>query len=210
MNQQWNVGIVLFDDVEVLDFAGPFEVLSVTTYPDQNPDTTALKPFQVRTVSEHGNMITARNGLKVVPDFSFCNAPHFDIVIVPGGLGARKRELHNPHMIKWIQDQMRTVDYITSVCTGALLLAEAGLLNGKRATTHWASYDLLANKYPEVEVVRDVKYVADGSIVSSGGISAGIHMAFYLVRQLLGAEVARTTAKDMEYDIVFDSSSSAT
>ncbi|WP_430112211.1 DJ-1/PfpI family protein [Paenibacillus sp. B1-33] len=210
MNQQWNVGIVLFDDVEVLDFAGPFEVLSVTTYPDQDPDTTALKPFQVRTVSEHGNMITARNGLKVVPDFSFCNAPHFDIVIVPGGLGARKRELHNPHMIKWIQERMRTVDYMTSVCTGALLLAEAGLLNGKRATTHWASYDLLANKYPEVEVVRDVKFAADGSIVSSGGISAGIHMAFYLVQQLLGAEVARTTAKDMEYDIVFDSSSSAT
>lgn len=206
MNQQWNVGIVLFDDVEVLDFAGPFEVLSVTTYPDQDPDTTALKPFQVRTVSEHGNMITARNGLKVVPDFSFCNAPHFDIVIVPGGLGARKRELHNPHMIKWIQERACT-DFMTSVCTGALLLAEAGLLNGKRATTHWASYVLLADKYPEVEVVRNVKYVADGSIVSSGGISAGIHMAFYLVQQLLGTEVARTTAKDMEYDIVFESSS---
>lgn len=207
MNQQWKVGIVLFDDVEVLDFAGPFEVLSVTTYPDQNPDTTALKPFQVHTVSEHGNMITARNGLRVVPDFSFCNAPHFDLVIVPGGLGARKREIHNPHMIKWIQDRMPTVKFMTSVCTGALLLAEAGLLNGKRATTHWASYELLADKYPEVEVVRDVKYIADGSIVSSGGISAGIHMAFYLVQQLLGTEVARTTAKNMEYDISFGPSS---
>lgn len=207
MKQHWNVGIVLFDDVEVLDFAGPFEVLSVTTYPDQNPDTTALKPFQVRTVSEDGTMITARNGLKVIPDFSFSNAPHFDIVIVPGGLGARKRELHNPHMIKWIQDRMQAVDFMTSVCTGALLLAEAGLLDGKRATTHWASYDWLADHYPAVEVMRDVKYVADGSIVSSGGISAGIHMAFYLVQQLLGVEVARTTAKVMEYDIQFEPSS---
>ena len=205
MNHQRTVGIVLFEDVEALDFAGPFEVFSVTSYPQEHANAAeGGAPFKVMTISETGGMIHARNGLKVVPDYSFQDAPHFDIVVVPGGLGARVREVHNEAMIRWIKDRMESVELMTSVCTGALLLAQAGLLDGKQATTHWASYDRLQDEYPAVKVVRGGKYVDTGSIVTSGGISAGIHMAFHVVRRLLGADIARATAKQMEYDIVLE------
>lgn len=201
MEQQWSVGIVLFDDVEVLDFAGPFEVLSVTTHPDQHASTQDMKPFIVKTISETGHMVHARNGLKVQPDYSFSNAPQFDILVIPGGLGAREREVHNNELIQWITDRMQSVQLMTSVCTGALLLAKAGLLDGKRATTHWASYERLQNEFPNVIVQKNVKFVDEGTIITSGGISAGINMAFHIVKRLLGAEVAQMTAKRMEYDI---------
>jgi transcriptional regulator GlxA family with amidase domain len=202
--KQWLVGILLFDNVEVLDFAGPFEVFAVTAYPDQHGVTPELKPFLVKTVSETGKLVTARNGLKVQPDYSFQNAPHFDILVIPGGPGAREREIHNEKVISWIKDRMASVQLMASVCTGALLLAKAGLLNGKKATTHWASYDRLENEFPEVIVQRNTKFVDEGNILTSGGISAGINMAFHIVKRLVGSEVARTTAKRMEYDIIID------
>ncbi|MGJ9460644.1 DJ-1/PfpI family protein [Oceanobacillus sp. CF4.6] len=193
---QWKAGIFLFDDVEVLDFAGPFEVFSVTAL--ENGD----KPFVVKTISEKGNLIVARNGLKVQPDYSFDNMPRFDILIIPGGLGAREREIHNDNVITWIRNEMKNVQLMTSVCTGALLLAKAGLLKGKMATTHWASLERLETEFPEVTVQREVKFVDEGNIVTSGGISAGINMSFHIVKRILGPEVAQTTAKRMEYDIV--------
>ena len=125
-NKQWRVGIFLFDEVEVLDFAGPFEVFSVTSLENDE------KPFIVETVSEKGNIVYARNGLKVQPDYNFDNMPQFDILIIPGGPGAREKEIHNENVIKWIADQMQNVQIMTSVCTGALLLAKAGLLKGKK------------------------------------------------------------------------------
>ncbi len=128
--RQWRVGIFLFDDVEVLDFAGPFEVFSVTEIEN------GQQPFVVETVSEKGDLVIATNGLKVQPDYSFDNVPRFDILIILGGLGAREREMNNDNAINWITNQMKTVQLMTSVCTGALLLAKAGLLNGKMATTH--------------------------------------------------------------------------
>ncbi|AKF94848.1 AraC family transcriptional regulator [Brevibacillus laterosporus] len=189
--------MLLYNDVEVLDFAGPFEVFAVTE------QDTSGKPFHVKTVSEDGKMITARNGLKVQPDYSFENAPAFDILIVPGGPGSRT-EMYNKHIIKWVQERMETVDIMASVCTGALILAEAELLNGKTVTTHWNSYDRLEKDYPKLKVKRDVKFVDEGKIVTSGGISAGINMSFHLVKRLLGKETAEKTAKRMEYDIVIE------
>lgn len=128
-NRQWKVGIFIFDDVEVLDFAGPFEVFSVTT------SDNGEKPFAVETISETGSMVNARNGLKVQPNYSIDNMPQMDILIIPGGLGAREREINNENVIKWIAKQKQNVQLMTSVCTGSLLLAKAGLLKNKKCTT---------------------------------------------------------------------------
>ncbi|MEC1259505.1 DJ-1/PfpI family protein [Bacillus swezeyi] len=199
MKKKWNVGLLLFDEVEVLDFAGPFEVFSVTAGADGGGD----RPFDVKTVSETGRQVAARNGLTVIPDYSIDNAPRFDILIIPGGSGVRNHEIHNERLISWIKKEAASVELLLSVCTGALLLAEAGLLNGKSATTHWASYDRLEQEYPEVHVIRDVKFVDEGNIVTSGGISAGINMSFHIVKRLLGEKTAWQTAKRMEYDSPF-------
>ncbi|AND08297.1 MULTISPECIES: DJ-1/PfpI family protein [Bacillus] len=194
MMNKWSVGIFLFNEVEVLDFAGPFEVFSVTEVNEE-------KPFTVYTVSENGEMITARNGLKVQPDYSIENLPPVDILIIPGGLGAREYEIKNEIVIKWIRQQMKEVKLMTSVCTGALLLAKAGLLEGLKATTHWASIEKFKNEFQNVEVIENVKFVDEGHIITSAGISAGINMAFHIVKNLLGVHVAEDTAKRMEYDI---------
>ncbi|MEC5305215.1 DJ-1/PfpI family protein [Bacillus thuringiensis] len=194
MMNKWSVGIFLFNEVEVLDFAGPFEVFSVTEVNEE-------KPFTVYTVSENGEMITARNGLKVQPDYSIENLPPVDILIIPGGLGAREYEIKNEIVIKWIRQQMKEVKLMTSVCTGALLLAKAGLLEGLKATTHWASIEKFKNEFQNVEVIENVKFVDEGHIITSAGILAGINMEFHIVKNLLGMHVAEDTAKRMEYDI---------
>ncbi|AOT68961.1 DJ-1/PfpI family protein [Geosporobacter ferrireducens] len=196
MNHQWKIGILLFNEVEVMDFAGPFEVLSITTYPGSN-----VKPFDVKTVAQTKETVRARYGLQVLPDYSFADNPNFDVLIIPGGYGAEEIEIHNDIVIRWIKDQMNKVTLIASVCTGAFLLAKAGLLDGKRATTHWMDIDRLEREFQKVIVQRGVKYVDEGSILTSGGISAGINMSFYLIIKLIGEEIARTTAKRMEYDI---------
>lgn len=196
--RQWKIGILLFNEVEVLDFAGPFEVLSITTYPESN-----VKPFDVQTVAQTKETVRARNGLQVVPNYSFRDKTNFDILIIPGGYGAEEIEIHNDVIVSWIKDQMSKVTLMTSVCTGAFLLAKAGLLDGKRATTHWMDIDRLEREFEKVVVERGVKYVDEGSIITSGGISAGINMSFFLIVKLLGEEIARTTAKRMEFDISF-------
>lgn len=192
MKQQM-VGIFLFNEVEVLDFAGPFEVFSVTEI-DQE------KPFQVVTISQDGKEIKARNGLRVHPDYSFDNHPLLDILVIPGGYGARKLEIENPVTLNWIKQQSQTVSYLTSVCTGAFLLAKVQLLDGKEATTHFASLDLLEESFPRVTVKRGTKFVDRGEVITSAGISAGIEMSLHLVGKLLGKHVADETAKHMEYD----------
>jgi transcriptional regulator GlxA family with amidase domain len=195
------VGIFLFNDVEVLDFAGPFEVFAVTIINRSAPDE--FVPFDVTTFSENGGMVSARNGLKIITDYSFQTAPEYDILVIPGGIGT-SREVQNPNVIEWIRERMKQVELMTSVCTGSFLLAEAGLLEGKSATTYWASIDQMRKTYPSIEVQENVKFVDAGNIISSAGISAGINMAFHVVRRLLGKEVAQATAKGMEYDITLD------
>ncbi len=191
---KWSVGIFLFNEVEVLDFAGPFEVFSITKVHEE-------KPFTVYTVSQNGEMITARNGLKVQPDYSIEDLPPVDILLIPGGKGVRENEVKNDIVINWIRQQMKEVKLMTSVCTGALLLAKAGLLDGLKATTHWASIQTFKKDFPNVEVMENVKFVDEGHIITSAGISAGINMSFHIVKNLLGVEVAEDTAKSMEYDI---------
>jgi transcriptional regulator GlxA family with amidase domain len=195
-NKQWRVGIFLFDEVEVLDFAGPFEVFSVTEL------NNGVAPFFVETVSETGEWIRAGSGLKVQPDYSFQDMPRFDILIVPGGKGAREKELYNDDVIIWLAEQMQQVELMASVCTGALLLAKAGLLDGKKATTHWESLDMFSMEFPEVDVQHGMKFIDEGRVITSGGISAGIDMSFHIVKRLVGTEAALKTARVMEYDIV--------
>ncbi|HFK1498093.1 DJ-1/PfpI family protein [Bacillus paranthracis] len=194
MMNKWSVGIFLFNEVEVLDFAGPFEVFSITKVHEE-------KPFTVYTVSQNGEMITARNGLKVKPDYSIEDLPPVDILIIPGGKGARENEVKNDIVINWVRQQMKEVKLMTSVCTGALLLAKAGLLEGLKATTHWASIQTFKKDFPNVEVMENVKFVDEGHIITSAGISAGINMSFHIVKNLIGVEIAEETAKNMEYDI---------
>ncbi|MBB6674011.1 DJ-1/PfpI family protein [Cohnella nanjingensis] len=199
--QTWKVGILLFDDVEVLDFAGPFEVFAVTTINRGQAD--AYQPFEVSTISETGKLITATNGLKVTPDYSLVTAPYFDLLVIPGGMGTR-REIDNQVLLDWINKRHGEVKWMTSVCTGSFLLAKNGLLNNKRATTHWASIERMRNDFPKINVVEGMKFVDEDRIVTSAGISAGIHMAFHMIRRLLGTRVAEETARFMEYDIRFD------
>ena len=189
------LGIFLFPEVEVLDFAGPFEVFSLAE------NEAREKLFQVHTIGETTEMIHARNGLQVVPDYSFDNHPKLDILVIPGGHGARVLEVKKPKTLDWIKQQSQEVNILASVCTGAFLLAKLELLDHKKATTHWAHYDELEQQYPKVEVQRNVKFVDEGKIITAGGISAGIDMSFYIITRLFDQQLAQKTAKRMEYDI---------
>lgn len=194
-----NVGILVFDDVEVLDFCGPFEVFSRTrTVPGleaRRSDEAA--PFHVFTVAKTRAPVTAVGGLTVVPQHGFADAPRVDLLLVPGGIGARAL-LDDEETLDWIREIAGTARLTTSVCTGALLLARAGLLAGRRATTHWGALDLLESLDSGVTVERGVRYVDDG-VVTSAGVAAGIDMAFHLVEKLCGKAVADETTHHIEY-----------
>jgi len=192
---QYQVGILVFNEVEVLDFSGPFEVFSIAMYPE-----TSEHPFKVNLVAQSDDVIVARNGLKIMPDYCITNAPPFDILIVPGGYGAEQIEIHNNCIIQWIRDQANTVEILASVCTGAFLLAEAGLLDNKKATTHWMDISRLENEYSKIQVRYNVRYVDENSIITSGGISAGLDMSLHIVTKLIGSIAADITAKRMDYD----------
>lgn len=191
----YQVGILLFDEVEVMDFAGPFEVFSLAETVDKQ------KLFQVHTISPDGELISARNGLKVQPDYAIQDMPAMDILIIPGGYGAEEIIIHDPVIIKWIQTQAQQVKLLASICTGALVLAEAGLLQGLEATTHWMDLDRLQQDYPDVIVKSGVKFVDQGSIMTSAGISAGIHLALHIVSEWVNIDCARTIIKRMDIDI---------
>ncbi|HVS87657.1 MAG TPA: DJ-1/PfpI family protein [Candidatus Acidoferrum sp.] len=193
--EKLNVGILLFDDVEVLDFAGPFEVFSRTrlTPGAESRRSEDSAPFHVFTVAKTKQSIQSVGNLIVEPHYSFSEAPRIDIVVIPGGWGSRK-VMQDPEILGWTQRAEQTARYTSSVCTGALVLARAGgLLAGRRATTHWAAYDLLESLDDGVKVIRDVRVVQDG-IFSSAGVSAGIDMAFALVEEICGHSVADETA----------------
>ena len=188
--------ILLFNEVEVLDFAGPFEVLSLAEEPQ-----TKQKLIQVCTVAQKKELIRTRNGLQVMPDFDFSDLPPVDLLMIPGGYGAEEIEIHNTALLEWLRFQANQTPIIASVCTGAFLLATVGLLDGKRATTHWMDLDRLEKDYPAIDVQRGVKFVDEGNILTSGGISAGIELSFHLLSRLFGATIPRQTAKRMEYTI---------
>jgi transcriptional regulator GlxA family with amidase domain len=194
-----NVGILIFDDVEVLDVCGPFEVFSrarlTPGVESRRADDSA--PFRVFCVARSKDPVTMVGGLKILPAVEFSQKPLIDIVVVPGGFGTRSL-VNDAELISWIRATSAASETTASVCTGALLLAKAGLLSHRRATTHAASFDLLQSLDQTIQVQRGER-VVDDVIVTSGGISAGIDMAFYLVEKICGKTVADETARYMEY-----------
>jgi transcriptional regulator GlxA family with amidase domain len=195
--EQKRVGILVFPDVEVLDFAGPFEVFSVTRISEDRRYSES-SPFQVFLVAETEGPVVAVGGLRVLPEYTIANCPPLDVLVVPGGWGTRAQE-NNARLIQWIRDRGAHVETLTSVCTGSFLLGKAGLLDGRRATTHWRSLDRMSNVFPSVAVERSLHVVEDGSVFTSAGISAGIDMALRVVARYYGEGVGRATARHMEY-----------
>ena len=193
------VGIYIFDNVEVLDFAGPFEVFSRTRLvsgpESRRSDDSA--PFQVFTVARSKALVTATGGLVVVPHHDFGDAPRIDLLVIPGGYGTRPL-LHDEEILDWIRRTAAAAQQVTSVCTGSLLLGKAGLLEGRRATTHWAALDLLESLGTGATVERELR-VVDDVVITSAGVASGIDMAFYVVERLCGREVADETARYIEY-----------
>jgi transcriptional regulator GlxA family with amidase domain len=185
-----SIAIVIFDGAEELDFVGPWEIFTFV----RQFDADACRVF---TVSERGGEVKSAKGLRVLADHSFETAPQADIVLVPGGMGTRT-EVDNARIIEYLQRSAETAELMTSVCTGAFLLERAGLLTGKRATTHWLSIDRL-RELGTVTVVDDQRYVDEGTVVTSAGVSAGIDMALYIVGRLWGPEMARRVQKGVEY-----------
>ena len=191
------VGIVLFNDIEVLDFCGPFEVFSVTRL-NEEKRREEPSPFEVLLVAEQIEHIVTTGNMKVIPDYTFESCPKLDILCVPGGWGTRT-ELKNPAMLDWVRSPASEVELLTSVCTGSMLLGFAGLLNGHHATTHWRSLDWMRESFPSVSVEYDKHVVEDDALFTSAGISAGIDMALKVVARYCGESVARATARHMEY-----------
>jgi len=189
------VAIVVFDDVEVLDFCGPFEVFAVCGR------RSGDAPFEVHTVAETSRPVLARHRLSVNPTYTFSSndEPRADIVLVPGGFGTR-REMNNPAMLEWVQRVNRNAELLLSVCTGSLILGAAGLLDGLDATTHFGAYDELRKVAPGCRVRTDMRYVDTGRLITSAGVSAGIDMALHVVARLHGDDVAQETARYMEYE----------
>jgi transcriptional regulator GlxA family with amidase domain len=196
---QLNVGILLFDGVEILDFAGPFEVFSRTRLVPgvDSRRSEESAPFAVSTVAATSLPITTIGGLRVEPHHSFASEHPIDLLVVPGGFGTRPL-LTDARTLEWIQRTSDRVKYLTSVCTGSLLLAKAGLLSHKRATTHWGALDLLQSIDPTIQVERTLRVVRDG-VTTSAGVSAGIDMAFEVVESICGKAVADETAQYIEY-----------
>ena len=184
------IGILLFDDVEELDFVGPWEVLTATAQ--------VTGQGRVVTIAERSDPVRCAKGLRVLPEHGFADAPALDVVLVPGGQGTR-REVANPVSIQWLRKVGSSCSWVTSVCTGSLLLHEAGFARGRRVTTHWAFVDTLRQR-GDVTVVDGVRFVRDGNLVTSAGVSAGIDMALWLAGQLHSPAVARNVQRYIQYD----------
>jgi transcriptional regulator GlxA family with amidase domain len=182
------IGIVLFPDVEELDFVGPLEALGAMAFIDRG--------WRVVTIAEAGGRVRARHGLSVNVDHSFADAPPLDVLLVPGGQGTRQ-EADNPRMIEFVRGAGANAQYVTSVCTGAFILHRAGFLSGRRATTHWGSLERLRG-LGDVEVVEE-RFVQDGNVITAAGVSAGIDMALYLASLLTDRQTAQNVQKLMEY-----------
>jgi transcriptional regulator GlxA family with amidase domain len=192
MKSTRTLAILIFDEVEVLDLCGPFEVFSVA---NRFIDPFA---FNVLTVAEKAGPVVTRGGLSVNPHHRLADCPRPDVLLVPGGQGTRK-EMHNPALIDWIRQASEKAELILSVCTGALLLAKAGLLDGLETTTHHEAINLLRQTAPDTIVHSDRRFVDNGRVICSAGIAAGIDMSLHVLGRLLSQEVAVQTAMHMEY-----------
>jgi len=187
------IGLYIYDQAEVLDFSGPFEVFSTASRIDESGEL-----FSVFLVSETGETVTARGGFRVNPSFGFHDHPQIDLLIVAGGVHAE--EIKKTTVLNWIASMAKKANLVASVCTGAFLLAEAGVLSNQNVTTHWEDIPDLQKNYPNLQVHANKRWVDEGDIVTSAGISAGIDMSLHLVSKLHSKELAEKTAKQMEFN----------
>lgn len=191
------VGIVIFDQVEVLDVAGPFEAFSVTRLNEERRREQS-SPFRILLVSERKGQVSAIGGLRFTPDVTIDDCPALDLLIVPGGWGTRK-EVKNNTLLRWIADRAAKTRLTASVCTGSSLLGKAGLLDRREATTHWRAFDFLRDAAPTALIRQDVLFTLDDPIFTSAGVSAGIDLALRIVSHFFGAKIGQATARQMEY-----------
>lgn len=187
-----NVAIFIFDDVEVLDFAGPFEVFNVTG------DVIDPAPFNTYTVALTEEPIKARGKLSINPHYSMDSCPTPDILLLPGGDG-RRCLMKDERVLNWIAKHADHAEKLLSVCTGAFYIARTGLLNGLSATTHHGAFSEFKQAFPDVKLIENKRYVENGKIITAGGISAGIDMSLHVVEQLLGKEKLALTLEEMEW-----------
>lgn len=187
------IGILLFDQFEELDAVGPWEVLSAwtTTAPDDG--------WAVTTLSRDGQLVTAAKGMRIHPHHSYDTTPPLDVLLYPGGVGTRAH-LDDQAQLDWVRAQRGTAELLTSVCTGSLVYAKAGLLAGRPATTHWSALDLLEELDPTIDLRPEERYVDSGDVITSAGVSAGIDMALHLVARLSGVQRAREVRRYIQYD----------
>lgn len=193
-----NIGIYVYDDVEVLDFAGPYEVFTTATRMHGRSNRNEVALFNVFTIGHSKAPVRARAGLKVDPDHSINDHPLMDCLIVPGGVV--NAELEKPDVIRWINDQSVPGCLVAAVCTGAFMLAKTGKLAGKQVTTHWEDIEDLKEMFPEVDVLSTLRWVDEGSFVTSAGISAGIDMCLHLVERMHSRGLAERTALQLDFD----------
>jgi transcriptional regulator GlxA family with amidase domain len=195
------VGILIFDEVEILDVAGPFEVFAVTRL-NEKQRVQQLSPFKVYLIAENNNHVIAIGGLRLTPDVTLNDCPELDLLIIPGGWGTRK-ESNNTNLLNWINNQFNAIKInnklIASVCTGSTLLGKAGLLDGRDATTHWEAFDFLEKSAPKARILKNVRFTLTEPIFTSAGVSAGIDLALRIVSHFFGIEVGQATARHMEY-----------
>jgi transcriptional regulator GlxA family with amidase domain len=187
------IGVALFDGAEELDWAGPWEVLAA--WAQQWPDDGV----RVFTLARSDGLVTCAKGLRVIPDETWETAPPLDVLVYPGGRGTRA-ELLDEAVLDWVRGISRSGAVVASVCTGSLVLASAGLLDGKPATTHWQSLELLPTLGNDIEVRPDDRFVDNGNVITAAGVSAGIDMALHLVARLHSPERAREVRRYIQYD----------
>lgn len=195
VHDSFNVAIFLYNNVEELDFCGPFEVLK--TAADELQQQEQKPKWSVFTVAQSSGLIKTSGNLLVQPHFSFDGHPPIDLLVVPGG--AANSQLEQPAVTQWLRRVTRQAQLTASVCTGAFLLGAVDLLDGRQVTTHWSALDQLQARFPLSQVLRDVRWVDEGALVTAAGVSAGIDMSLHLVERLAGRELAEDIARFMEY-----------
>jgi len=196
-NQRKRIGIFVYPGVELLDFCGPYEVFTSVRL-NEEWRYEEPSPFEVLLLSESLDTIKTHNGMRFFPDCTLNDCPALDILTIPGGLGIREA-VRNEKLVRWIKERGEQAEWLTSVCTGAMLLGRVGLLDGKKAATHWRWLNLLQTQFPSAQFIEHRRVVEDGNTLTAAGVSAGIDMALLLTARLYGKDIAWATAKHIEY-----------
>jgi transcriptional regulator GlxA family with amidase domain len=191
------VGILIFEDVEVLDVAGPFEVFSETRLNEERRFEEE-SPFKVILISESLNPVFAMGKLQLIPNHDFDDCPELDLLIVPGGKGSRS-QVNNPRLVSWISNQSKKTPLTASICTGSSLIGKAGLLNDRMATTHFRAFDFLRKSAPAAKIQQGVRFTMEKPVFTSAGVASGIDLSLRIVSNYFGTDIGQATARYMEY-----------